>query len=230
MIEVYSWPTPNGHKVHIMLEECGLPYRVIPVDIGAGDQFDAKFLAISPNNKIPAIVDPDGPDGQPISLFESGAILLYLAGKTGQFLPPDTRGRYEALQWLMFQMGGIGPMLGQTHHFRMYAPEKIEYAIDRYTNEAKRLYGVIDRRLARSKYIAGPVYGIADMAIFPWLRGAKNQGVEMADHPHLKGWFDEIAKRPAVVRAVEVLAEKRRPLVDDKAREVLFGKTQYGRR
>ncbi|OWQ45722.1 glutathione S-transferase [Roseateles noduli] len=230
MIEVYSWPTPNGHKVHIMLEECRLPYRVIPVDIGAGDQFDAKFLAISPNNKIPAIVDPDGPDGKPISLFESGAILLYLAGKTGQFLPPDTRGRYEALQWLMFQMGGVGPMLGQTHHFRMYAPEKIEYAIDRYTNEAKRLYGVIDRRLAHTKYIAGDAYGIADMAIFPWLRGAKNQGVEMADHPHLKGWFDEIAKRPAVERAVEVLAEKRRPLVDDKAREVLFGKTQYERR
>ncbi|MBB3281697.1 glutathione S-transferase N-terminal domain-containing protein [Mitsuaria sp. BK037] len=230
MIEVYSWPTPNGHKVHIMLEECRLPYRVIPVDIGAGEQFDASFLAISPNNKIPAIVDPDGPDGQPMSLFESGAILLYLAGKTGQFLPPDTRGRYEALQWLMFQMGGVGPMLGQTHHFRMYAPEKIEYAIDRYTNEAKRLYGVIDRRLARSRYIAGPAYGITDMAIFPWLRGAKNQGVEMADFPHLKGWFDEIAARPAVMRAVEVLAEKRRPLVDDKAREVLFGKTQYDRR
>ena len=230
MIEVYSWPTPNGHKVHIMLEECRLPYRVIPVDIGAGEQFDASFLAISPNNKIPAIVDPDGPDGQPMSLFESGAILLYLAGKTGQFLPPDARGRYEALQWLMFQMGGVGPMLGQTHHFRMYAPEKIEYAIDRYTNEAKRLYGVIDRRLARSRYIAGPAYGIADMAIFPWLRGAKNQGVEMADFPHLKGWFDEIAARPAVMRAVEVLAEKRRPLVDDKAREVLFGKTQYDRR
>ncbi|WP_416763205.1 glutathione binding-like protein [Roseateles sp. So40a] len=230
MIEVYSWPTPNGHKVHIMLEECGLPYRVIPVDIGAGEQFDARFLAISPNNKIPAIVDPHGPDGQPISLFESGAILLYLAGKTGQFLPPDTRGRYEALQWLMFQMGGVGPMLGQTHHFRMYAPEKIEYAIDRYTNEAKRLYGVIDRRLAHTKYIAGAEYGIADMAIFPWLRGAKNQGVEMSDFPHLKGWFDEIAARPAVMRAVEVLVEKRRPLVDDKAREVLFGRTQYERR
>ncbi len=230
MIEVYSWPTPNGHKVHIMLEECRLPYRVIPVDIGAGEQFDARFLAISPNNKIPAIVDPHGPDGQPISLFESGAILLYLAGKTGQFLPPDTRGRYEALQWLMFQMGGVGPMLGQTHHFRMYAPEKIEYAIDRYTNEAKRLYGVIDRRLAHTKYIAGAEYGIADMAIFPWLRGAKNQGVEMADFPHLKGWFDEIAARPAVMRAVEVLVEKRRPLVDDKAREMLFGRTQYERR
>ncbi|WP_343641576.1 glutathione S-transferase C-terminal domain-containing protein [Roseateles sp.] len=229
MIEVYSWPTPNGHKVHIMLEECRLPYRVIPVDIGNGDQFDAKFLAISPNNKIPAIVDPDGPDGQPMALFESGAILLYLAGKTGRFLPADTRGRYEALQWLMFQMGGVGPMLGQAHHFRIYAPEKLPYAIDRYTNEAKRLYGVIDKRLAHSRYIAGAEYGIADMAIFPWLRSWKNQGVELADYPHLKGWFDEIAARPAVQRGVEVLAERRRPLVDDKAREQLFGATQYKR-
>ncbi len=229
MIEVYSWPTPNGHKVHIMLEECRLPYRVIPVDIGNGDQFDAKFLAISPNNKIPAIVDPDGPDGQPMALFESGAILLYLAGKTGRFLPADTRGRYEALQWLMFQMGGVGPMLGQAHHFRIYAPEKLPYAIERYTNEARRLYGVIDKRLAHSRYIAGAEYGIADMAIFPWLRSWKNQGVELADYPHLKGWFDEIAARPAVQRGVEVLADRRRPLVDDKAREQLFGATQYKR-
>ena len=229
MIEVYSWPTPNGHKVHIMLEECRLPYRVIPVDIGAGEQFDASFLAISPNNKIPAIVDPDGPDGQPMALFESGAILLYLAGKTGRFLPADTRGRYEALQWLMFQMGGVGPMLGQAHHFRIYAPEKLPYAIDRYTNEAKRLYGVIDKRLAHSRYIAGAEYGIADMAIFPWLRSWKNQGVELADYPHLKGWFDEIAARPAVQRGVEVLAAQRKPLQDDKAREMLFGATQYRR-
>ncbi|SEL10645.1 glutathione S-transferase [Roseateles sp. YR242] len=229
MIEVYSWPTPNGHKVHIMLEECRLPYRVIPVDIGAGDQFDPKFLSISPNNKIPAIIDPQGPDGRPMSLFESGAILLYLAGKTGQFLPTDTRGRYEVLQWLMFQMGGVGPMLGQAHHFRIYAPEKIEYAIDRYTNEAQRLYGVIDKRLAQSKYIAGDAYSIADMAIFPWLRSWKNQGVELADYGHLKGWFDELAARPAVKRAVEVLADHRRPLVDDKARENLFGGTQYKR-
>ena len=229
MIEVYSWPTPNGHKVHIMLEECRLPYRVIPVDIGNGDQFDAKFLAISPNNKIPAIVDPDGPDGQPMALFESGAILLYLAGKTGRFLPADTRGRYEALQWLMFQMGGVGPMLGQAHHFRIYAPEKLPYAIDRYTNEAKRLYGVIDKRLAHSRYIAGAEYGIADMAIFPWLRSWKNQGVELADYPHLKGWFDEIAARPAVQRGVEVLTALRKPLQDDKAREMLFGATQYRR-
>ena len=230
MIEVYSWATPNGHKVHIMLEECGLPYRVTGVDIGAGEQFAADFLAISPNNKIPAIVDPDGPAGRPISLFESGAILLYLAGKTGRFLPDDTRGRYETLQWLMFQMGGVGPMLGQAHHFRMYAPEKLAYAIDRYTNEAKRLYGVMDRRLARSKYIAGAQYTIADIAIFPWLRSWKNQGIDWSDYPHLKGWFDEIAARPAVRRGVEVLADRRRPLVDDKARDVLFGATQYRQR
>ncbi|MBB3192884.1 glutathione binding-like protein [Roseateles terrae] len=229
MIEVYSWPTPNGHKVHIMLEECGLPYRVIPVDIGAGEQFDPKFLDISPNNKIPAIVDPDGPDGAPMPMFESGAILLYLAGKTGQFLPADTRGRYEVLQWLMFQMGGVGPMLGQTHHFRIYAPEKIDYAIDRYTNEAQRLYRVMDKRLAHSRYIAGDTYTIADMAIFPWLRSWKNQGVTLSDFTHLKGWFDEMAARPAVQRAVEVLADRRKPLVDDKARDNLFGSAQYKR-
>ena len=146
IIEVYSWPTPNGHKVHIMLEECNLPYRAIGVDIGAGDQFRPEFLAISPNNKIPAITDPVGPDGKPISLFESGAILLYLAGKTGRLLPADTREKYEVLEWLMFQMGGLGPMLGQAHHFRIYAPEKIEYAVNRYTNEAKRLYGVMNKR------------------------------------------------------------------------------------
>ena len=229
MIEVYSWATPNGHKVHIMLEECGLPYRVIPVDIGAGDQFRPEFLAISPNNKIPAIVDPDGPDGAPISLFESGAILLYLAGKTGRLLPSDTRGKYEVLQWLMFQMGGVGPMLGQAHHFRIYAPEKIPYAIERYSNEAKRLYGVMDRRLARSRYLGGAEYSIADIAVFPWLRSWKNQGIDWADYPHLKGWFDEIGHRPAVMRGVEVLADKRKPLIDDKARETLFGATQYRR-
>jgi GST-like protein len=230
MIEVYSWATPNGHKVHIMLEECGLPYRVHAVDIGAGDQFKPEFLAISPNNKIPAIVDPDGPDGQPISLFESGAILLYLAGKTGRFLPQSTRGKYEVLQWLMFQMGGVGPMLGQTHHFRIYAPEKIPYAIERYSNEAKRLYGVMNKQLGKSKYLAGPEYTIADIAVFPWLRSWKNQGIAWNDFPHLKGWFDEIAARPAVLRGVEVLASVRKPITDDKAREMLFGATQYQRR
>lgn len=230
MIEVYSWATPNGHKVHIMLEECKLPYRVIPVDIGAGDQFKPEFLAISPNNKIPAIVDPDGPEGKPVSLFESGAILLYLAGKTGRFLPEGTMARYEVLQWLMFQMGGVGPMLGQAHHFRIYAPEKIQYAIDRYTNEAKRLYGVMDKRLSKSKYIGGPEYSIADIAIFPWLRSWKNQGIDWADYPHLKGWFDEIGARPAVRRGVEVLSDRRKSLVSDAARDALFGKQQYTRR
>jgi GST-like protein len=225
MIDVYSWATPNGHKVHIMLEECGLPYRVHGVNIGRGEQFTPEFLAISPNNKIPALVDPDGPDGRPISLFESGAILLYLASKTGRLLPTDVRGKYEVLQWLMFQMGGVGPMLGQTHHFRIYAPEKLPYAIDRYTNEAKRLYGVMDTRLARSKYLGGPEYSIADIAVFPWLRSWKNQGITWNDYPHLKGWFDEIAARPAVQRGVEVLASRRKPLVDDKAREMLFGST-----
>jgi GSH-dependent disulfide-bond oxidoreductase len=230
MIRVYSWATPNGHKVHIMLEECGLPYRVHAVDIGAGAQFEPEFLKISPNNKIPAIVDPDGPGGKPISLFESGAILLYLAAKTGRFLPEDTAARYEVLQWLMFQMGGVGPMLGQAHHFRIYAPEKIAYAIDRYSNEAKRLYGVMNKRLARSTYMGGPEYSIADIAIYPWLRSWKNQGIDWDDFPHLKGWFDEIGKRPAVLRGVDVLSAQRKPLVDDKARETLFGKTQYSKR
>ena len=230
MIEVYSWATPNGHKVHIMLEECGLPYRAIPIDIGTGAQFAPDFLAISPNNKIPPLVDPQGPDAAPIHLFESGAILLYLASKTGRFLPDDVRGRFETLEWLMFQVGGVGPMLGQAHHFRIYAPQKIEYAIERYTNEAKRLYGVLDRRLAKSKYIAGAQYTIADIAVFPWLRSWKNQGIAWNDYPHLKGWFDEIGARPAVQRGVEVLANQRRPLVDDQAREVLFGASQYARR
>jgi GST-like protein len=229
MIEVYSWATPNGHKIHIMLEECGLPYRVIPVDIGAGDQFKPEFLAISPNNKIPAIVDPDGPDGQPISLFESGAILLYLAGKSGKFLPASTADKYRVMQWLFFQVGHIGPMLGQAHHFRIYAIEKIGYAIERYTNEAKRLYGVLDRQLGRSRYVAGDELTIADIAMFPWLRSWKNQGIEWDDYPQLKGWFDEIAARPAVQRAVQVLADRRRPLVDERSRSVLFGEIQYAR-
>ena len=230
MIEVYSWATPNGHKVHIMLEECALPYTVEAVDIGTGDQFKPDFLAISPNNKVPALVDHDGPDGKPFSLFESGAILLYLAGKTGRFMPADTRGRYDMLQWLMFQMGGVGPMLGQAHHFRNYAPEKLPYAIDRYTNEAKRLYRVMNDQLAKTRYIAGAEYTIADIAIFPWLRSWKNQGIEWSEFPHLKGWFDEIAARPAVMRSVEVLAAQRKPITDDKAREVLFGATQYQHR
>jgi GST-like protein len=197
------------------------------VNIGQGDQFAADFLKISPNNKIPALVDPNGPDGKPISLFESGAILLYLAGKTGKFLPKSDRDKYEVLQWLMFQMGGVGPMLGQNHHFRIYAPEKIEYAINRYTNETKRLYGVMNKRLESSRFLAGKQYSIADMAVFPWLRNWQNQGIDWADYPHLKAWFDAIAARPAVQRGVQVLTELRKPITDDKAREVLFGNTQY---
>jgi GST-like protein len=228
MIELHSWPTPNGHKIHIMLEECGLSYRAHAVDIGGGDQFDPAFLQISPNNKIPAIVDSDGPDGKPISLFESGAILVYLAGKTGRFLPQDVRGKYLALQWLMFQMGSIGPMLGQAHHFRLYAPEKIEYAINRYTHEAGRLYGVMDRRLREVEYFAGE-YSIADIAIFPWTRSHANQGVDLANYTNVKRWFDALDVRPAVQRGLKVLSDRRKPLMDDKARETLFGATQYAK-
>jgi GST-like protein len=230
MIDVYSWPTPNGHKVHIMLEEIGLPYQVHAIDIGAGDQFKPEFLSISPNNKMPAIVDADGPDGKPISLFESGAILVYLAGKTGRFLGNTDRERFNTLQWLMFQMGGVGPMLGQAHHFRMYAPEKVQYAIDRYSNEAKRLYGVIDRQVAKEGYLAGSEYTIADIATWPWLRSWQNQGVDINDYPDLKRWFEAIEARPAVQRGVQVLADRRKPITDDKAREVLFGATQYAKR
>ncbi len=231
MIDCYTWPTPNGHKVHIMLEETGLAYDIHAVDIGAGDQFEPEFLKISPNNKMPAIVDPDGPGGGPYSVFESGAILMYLADKTGQFLPKEPRAYWDTVQWLMFQMGGVGPMLGQAHHFRNYAPEKIPYAIDRYTNEASRLYGVIDRRLGESEWLAGPDYTIADMATFPWLRSYENQGQDLDDYPKLKAWFERINARPAVERALQVLADRRRSgPIDDKQREILFGAQQYARR
>ena len=229
MIELYSWATPNGHKIHIMLEEIGLPYNVHGVDIGRGDQFKPEFLAFSPNNKIPAIIDTEGPEGKPISIFESGAILIYLAEKTGKFLSKAPRGRYETLEWLMFQMGSIGPMLGQVHHFRGYAPEKIPYAIDRYTNEAKRLYGVLDRQLADRPFVAGD-YSIADMAIFPWLRSWERQGVQLSDYPNTKRWFDQIAARPAVVKAVQVLSERQRAEMDAQTKEMLFGATQYQKR
>jgi len=230
MIILYSWPTPNGHKVHIMLEECGLPYQLTPVDISSGEQFSPEFIQISPNNKIPAMVDTDGPDGQPISLFESGAILIYLAGKTGKFLGNTVREKYMTLEWLMFQMGGFGPMLGQAHHFRNYAPVPIPYAIDRYTNEAKRLYGVINKRLAQSPYLAGAEYTIADIATFPWARSWKNQGINLADYPHAKRWFDKIDARAAVERGVSVLADRHKPLTTPEAKEVLFGAAQYKRR
>ena len=230
MIDLYSWPTPNGHKIHIMLEETGLAYRVHPVNIGAGDQFKPEFLRISPNNKMPAMIDSDGPDGKPMSMFESGAMLLYLASKSGKFLPADIRDRWATLQWLMFQMGGVGPMLGQAHHFLAYAPEKIPYAMQRYSNEANRLYGVMDRRLAGSRFIACDEYTIADMAIMPWLRSYERQGVNMTEYPQVKRWFDGIAARPAVQRGLAVLAELRKPAMDDKAKEMLFGATQYQRR
>jgi GST-like protein len=230
MIDLYTWPTPNGHKCHIMLEETGLPYTVIPVDIGRGDQFKPDFLAISPNNKMPAIVDRDGPGGKPLSMFESGAILMYLAEKTGRFMPTDTAGRYGVIQWLMFQMGTVGPLFGQAHHFRSYAPEKIGYAIDRYTNEARRIYGVMDRRLAQAEYLAGE-YSIADMACFPWCRSYEGQGQKLEDFPNVKRWFDAIGARPAVARGLEVLADRRREgPMDEKTREMLFGDAQYQRR
>ena len=231
MIDLYTWPTPNGHKVHIMLEETGLPYNVHQIDIGSGAQFEPEFLKISPNNKMPAMVDPDGPGGQPISLFESGAILIYLAEKTGRFLPEEPHARYATLQWLMWQMGGLGPMLGQAHHFRVYAPEPMPYAVDRYTHEARRLYYVADRRLGEARFLAGDDYTIADMAAFPWTRSHERQGVDLADYPNVKRWFDEIAARPAVRRGVEVLAEHQSvgPM-DEKKREMLFGATQYQRR
>lgn len=229
MIDVYSAATPNGHKVHIMLEECALPYHVHHVDIGSGDQFKPEFLAISPNNKIPAIVDSDGPDGEPISLFESGAILIYLARKVGKFFGTTEREKLATLQWLMFQMGGVGPLLGQAHHFRKYAPEKVPYAINRYTNEANRLYRVIDKRLSKTPYLAGNQYAIADIATFPWLRSWRNQGIDWADYPHAKRWFEEIATRPAVMRGVETFVN-RALFTGEKANENLFGAVQYAKR
>ncbi|RZL95443.1 MAG: glutathione S-transferase family protein [Variovorax sp.] len=212
MIDLYFWSTPNGYKISILLEELGIPYRVVPVHIGKGDQFRPEFLAISPNNKIPAIVDPHGADGKSIALFESGAIMMYLAEKAGaageSFLPADVRQRYEVIQWLMFQMGGVGPMLGQAHHFRKYAPETIPYAIDRYTNEATRLYRVIDKRLSEAAFLGGSAYSIADIATYPWLRPYKWQGQDIEDYPHLKRWYLEVRGRPAVQRGLAVLEEK----------------------
>jgi GSH-dependent disulfide-bond oxidoreductase len=232
VIDLYTWPTPNGHKIHIMLEETGLEYKVHPIDIGAGDQFKPEFLKISPNNKMPAMVDRDGPGGKPMALAESGAMLFYLATKTGKFLPQGIRERWQVMQWVMFQMGHIGPMLGQAHHFLQYAPEKIEYAMKRYSSEANRLYGVVDRELQKREWIAGDEYTIADMAIFPWLRAPERQGVDIEHFPTLKRWRERIAARPAVKRGVEVLADRRRqtPSFSKEQAEVLFGATQYAKR
>ncbi|MCD7099041.1 glutathione binding-like protein [Stenotrophomonas sp. MMGLT7] len=227
MIDFHYWPTPNGHKVTLMLEEAGLEYRVLPVNIGAGDQFKPDFLAISPNNKMPAIVDHAPADGgAPLSVFESGAILLYLAEKTGRFLPADLRGRTAALEWLFWQMGGLGPMSGQMGHFAVYAPEKIPYAIDRYRNEVRRLHGVLDTRLAQHAYLAGEEYGIADMASYPWLEVYGDLKPDYAAFPHLRRWHDAIAARPATQRAYalkeQVNPNAGKPLSDEERRH-LFG-------
>lgn len=225
MIELYYWPTPNGHKITIMLEECGLPYEVHYINIGKGDQFRPDFLKISPNNRMPAIIDTDGPDGKPISVFESGAILQYLGRKTGQFYPQDERARVAVEEWLFWQMGGLGPMAGQAHHFRQYAPEPVPYGIDRYTNEVNRLYGVMDKRLADSDYLAGD-YSIADMAAYPWVRPYKRQGQDLADFPALEAWYQRIHDRPAVARAIVVGHEERAKFdlsKDKNAQSVLFG-------
>lgn len=231
MIELYAWPTPNSYKISILLEELGLSYRVVPINIMAGDQFTPDFLKISPNNKMPAIVDPDGPGGEPYALFESGAIMMYLADKHGAFLPQDKRGYFDVVQWLMFQMGGVGPMLGQAHHFRQYAPEQIDYAIKRYTNEATRLYTVINTRLGVVEFLAG-AYSIADMAVFPWLRSYERQGQKIEDFPNLKRWMDTLNARPAVQRGLTLMAEQQggTAKMDDNARSIMFGDKQVQRK
>lgn len=226
MIDLHYWTTPNGHKITMFLEETGLAYTVHPVHIGRGEQFRPEFLAIAPNNRIPAIVDHQPADGgAPISVFESGAILLYLADKTGRYMPMDPRGRVQVLEWLFWQMSGLGPMLGQNHHFARYAPEKIPYAIDRYTRETARLYGVLDRRLAGRDYITGE-YSIADMACYPWIVPHQAQGQMLEDYPHVKRWFEAIAARPATQRAyalAETINPDPVPMMDEEAREHLFG-------
>ena len=238
MIDLYSWPTPNGHKVHIMLEELEMPYNVIPVDIGKGAQFEPEFLKISPNNKIPVLVDPDGPDGGPITVFETGAMLIYLGHKTGRFIPPSgSAARFEAVQWLMFQMGGIGPMCGQQNHFNNYAPNltdesQLAYSQARYNNEVARLYNVMDSRLGETAYLGGAEYGIADIATFPWVRNHERRRVDIDAIPNVKRWLDEIEARPAVQKGMKVLAdvstEGKGP--SKEALENMFGATQYERR
>ena len=227
MIDLYYWPTPNGWKISIMLEECGLPYTLKPVNIGRGEQFAPQFLAISPNNRMPAIVDHEPPDGgAPLALFESGAILIYLAEKTKRFLPQDLRGRHATLQWLMWQIGGLGPMAGQNGHFRLYAPERIDYAVQRYGDEVNRLYGVLDAQLARTgAYVAGADYGIADMAIFPWVRIWKAQQVPLHEFAQVKRWYELLKQRTAVQRGIDVGKAWRASTLDDAARQALFGQT-----
>lgn len=226
MISAYSWPTSNGRKIHIMLEETGLPYELHPVDILEGDQFDPDFLMISPNNKIPAIVDTEGPDGKPISIFESGAILIYLADKAAKFLPDTPRERIHVLEWLMFQVGGVGPLFGQRNHFSFAAGEKIPYAIDRYENEARRLCRVLDKALQSNEYVAGD-YSIADIALFTWILSYAESGGDLAEFESLSRWLDRVGQRPGVKRGLEVLADKRKKIQHtDKERDILFGNTQ----
>jgi GST-like protein len=226
MIDLYYWPTPNGHKITLFLEEMAMPYTIVPVNIGTGEQFKPEFLAISPNNRMPAIVDNAPLErGAPISVFESGAILLYLAEKSEKFIPSESRGRVDVLQWLFWQMGGLGPMLGQNHHFTRYAPEKIPYAIDRYVNETNRLYGVLNKRLADREFVAGP-YSIADMACYPWTVPFEAQGQKLEDFPHLKRWFEAIKARPATLRAYEKgAAISNNNTMTEEAKKILFGQT-----
>lgn len=226
MIELYYWTTPNGHKITIFLEEVGLPYTIIPVNIGAGDQFKPEFLKIAPNNRIPAIIDNEPVNGgEPISVFESGAILLYLAEKTGKLIPQDVRGRVQVLEWLFWQMAGLGPMAGQNHHFNAYAPEKIEYAINRYVKETGRLYAVLNKQLADREFVAGD-YSIADIAAYPWIVSHERQSQNLDDFPNLKRWFETIKSRPATIRAYEKAeALKTQPLDPEKSRELLFNQS-----
>ncbi len=229
MIDLYFWTTPNGYKPMLFLEETGVPYTIVPVNIGKGEQFEPEFLKISPNNRIPAIVDhrPAG-GGTPVSVFESGAILLYLAEKTGRFLPADVAGRTETLQWLFWQMGGLGPMLGQNLHFSAYAPQKIPYAVDRYAKETERLYGVLDRRLAESEFVAGD-YSIADMASYPWVLRLTREGQNLEEFPHLKRWFETIAARPATIRAyAKGKAVNTTPTITEESKKLLFGQGAAG--
>ena len=237
MLDVWSWPTPNGQKVHIALEEVGLDYNIIPVNIGAGDQFKPEFLKITPNHRIPAIVDSDGPGGKPFTLFESGAILIYLSEKAGgKLIPKDPAARFKCLEWIMFQMGGVGPMFGQWNHFGAYAPEKVPYAIERYSNESKRLTRVLNNRLGETRWLAGNEYSMADIITFPWLRTGSEPSprfdqrgyIDLAEYPNVKRWYDEINARPAVQRGLEVLTNVRdQTAITDAEREVYFGKTQF---
>lgn len=229
MIEAHNWPTSNGRKIFIMLEETGLPYTIHPVNIRKGDQFKPEFLKISPNNKIPAIVDTDGPGGKPIAIFESGAILIYLARKAGMLFAGDERQQIKILSWLFFQVGHVGPTFGQAHHFRDYAGPGSDYAVTRFTKEAGRVYGVLDRRLGEAEYLADD-YSIADIAVFPWTQGYEKQGQRLADFPNVQRWFDAIRKRPAVQKALTVMAEVRREPMTEEARSVMFGAKQYERR